>query len=101
MEKVLDLYKQFGDLDIGKLKDDGLLKLECDKDGKPIPITVYDPGDKMTVCIGQLNDKNELNGIGRMICVCKTAMEEAPIVWEIYEGQFKDHELNGFGRVLR
>jgi hypothetical protein len=47
---------------------------------------VYDPGDKMTICIGQLNDKNELNGIGRMICVCKTAMDDAPIVWEIYEG---------------
>ena len=52
MEKVLDVYKQFGDLDMGKLKDDGLLKLECDKDGNPIPIKVYDPGDEMTVCIG-------------------------------------------------
>jgi len=37
---------------MGKLKEDGLLKLELDDEGKPIPITVYDPGDSMTVCIG-------------------------------------------------
>ena len=56
MEKVIDVYKKYGDLDMGKLKDDGLLKLECGSDGNPIPIRVHYDGDEMTICIGQMND---------------------------------------------
>ena len=52
MEWVRDKYKVLGDLNMGKLKEDGLLNLECDKEGKPIPITIHDPGDGMTVYVG-------------------------------------------------
>ena len=52
MQKVLIRYKIFGDLDFGKLQEEGLLTLELDKDEKPIPFTVFDDPEDTIVCIG-------------------------------------------------
>ena len=52
MKDLLSVYRSIGDMDFGKLKKDGLLKLEVDEDGKPIPITTYDPKDDTSIYIG-------------------------------------------------
>ena len=79
-------YRSIGDLNFGLLMKDGLLKLEVDANEKPIPIKTYDPKDDVALYFGQLNEKNELHGIGRCINVARHHRKGYVVTWEISEG---------------
>jgi hypothetical protein len=59
------MLKMYGQLNFVLLAKDGLINLRKDKNGKCIPITSYVKNNELRH--GQLNDKDELHGIGRKI----------------------------------
>lgn len=78
--------------------NDGLLKLARNQKGELVQPEVRTQNDVMspdkTTIIGQFDDKDQLNGVGRIAC---TGTE-----YDYYqEGQFVNHKLHGFGRELR
>ena len=85
---LLDQIKKCGVLNIRELEKDHIIKV------KEEPIKAFQI-DSDKVRIGQLDAKNQINGVGRKIYLSF----EGNYAY-ISEGEFKNSYLNGFGRQM-
>ena len=79
--------------------EDGLISVAKNKKtNDPIGLSFHEVEDgddfSKTIQVGQHNQYNELNGVGRKIFISAFG------IGFIYEGQFKNDLLNGFGRRI-
>ena len=91
LRKLLTLLKNYGNLNISLLENDGLISLR-DPICNIIPIVTKEE-DKDTILVGQMDQSNMLYGLGK-----KTHFSAS--TGYINDGNFKDNELCGFGRIM-
>ena len=85
---LVEQIKRFGVLNIKQLEKDLIIKI------KELPITAHQvDSDKLR--LGQLDAKNQLNGIGKKIYLSFEGN-----YGYISEGEFKNSYLSGFGRQM-
>lgn len=88
--KLNAIQKRNGLLNIGKLDKEKHFNIKRDKNRVLlVPISIHCV-DKHCIYVGQIDEKNQLNGLGRKIY----------LGGRIEEGNFNDNKLNGFGRIM-
>ena len=93
------LYDYHRLLNFAELTADSLINVDRDKETTEItPIitkVAYDSQYGRSIQIGQHNKENKLHGLGRRIWVSSIGLAT------IWEGQFKEDRLEGFGRCMK
>ena len=90
-----EFLEQDGLIDMSRLQLEKILIATTDPEsGEQIKYSKIKVGDE--VLTGQIDHRKELNGVGRKFELLTFIDSEPKIVMS--EGQFKDNELNGFGR---
>ena len=107
MRNLHACYQQFGQLNIEALVQDNLIKVRKNSAGEElVPIVTRKPCEKQPedriLQFGQHDKYDQLYGVGKKIRISQLPDEHQYNYARIYiwEGQFKNDELNGFGRWI-